>query len=279
MYMVPLSKEKLSLIFDEKAQLILNYYIAKNLFAEPDPLNNHSEVSFRAPNEHAEQWIAQAIGGKRIGAGSYPIDVLNTDETFGCDIAILTAKTLVSGELSTATSGEKSIGQQFSDEAWAGEFSLDELFREEKIYEIAKSSNDIFFEKFNNIKKDYPTIDNIYYFFLLIHSQKNKVYLFGLNIDIETKKEIGNPVRVGKRTDMKNVVLDNFINSEFGEVKTYKSKKRMEIRLRTKYLVDNNYCITFNTEKRRNLLNLRDFEKNDLIDLYKEQSLEQLKKI
>lgn len=144
MYMVPLNNEELSLIFDEKAQLILNYYIAKNLFAEPDPLNHQSEVSFRAPNEHAEQWIAQAIGGKRIGAGSYPIDVLNSDETFGCDIAILTAKTLASGELSSGTSGEKSIGQQFSDEAWSGERSLDELFRDEKVYEIAESSNDIF---------------------------------------------------------------------------------------------------------------------------------------
>ena len=143
MYMVPLNNEELSLIFDEKAQLILNYYIAKNLFAEPDPLNHQSEVSFRAPNEHAEQWIAQAIGGKRIGAGSYPIDVLNSDETFGCDIAILTAKTLASGELSSGTSGEKSIGQQFSDEAWSGEHSLDEPFTDEKLRN-SRSSNDIF---------------------------------------------------------------------------------------------------------------------------------------
>ena len=275
MYMVPLNNEELSLIFDEKAQLILNYYIAKNLFAEPDPLNHQSEVSFRAPNEHAEQWIAQAIGGKRIGAGSYPIDVLNSNETFGCDIAILTAKTLASGELSSGTSGEKSIGQQFSDEAWAGEHSLDELFRDEKVYEIAESSNDIFFKKFNSIKIDYPTIEKVFYFFLLIHSQKNRVYLFGLDIDINSKEEIGSPVRVGKGgTAMKNVVLDNFIDSRYGEVKTYKSKKRMEIRLRTKNLVDGGFCLTFDTRKNRKLLNLRDYDKDQILDLYDNQSFE-----
>ena len=275
MYMVPLKKEELSVIFDEKAQVILNYYIRKNLFAEPDPVNNLSEVSFRAPNEHAEQWIAQAIGGKRIGAGSYPIDVLNSDETFGCDIAILTAKTLASGELASSTSGEKSIGQQFSDEAWAGEYTLDELFRDEKIYEIAKSSNDIFFKKFNSIKNDYSTIEKIYYFFLIIHSQKNKVYLFGLNIDINTKQAIGNPKRVGSiQKPMVNVILDNFINTKYGEVKTYKSKKRMEIRLRTKNLVEEGYCLTFDTQKNRKLMKLRNFEKHQLLNLWEEQSSE-----
>ncbi len=42
---------------------------------------------------------------------------------------------------------------------------------------------------------------------------------------------------------MKNVVLDNFIDCRYGEVKTYKSKKRMEIRLRTKNLVDGEFYL------------------------------------
>ncbi len=275
MYMTPLSKDALAQIFDERAQLILRYYISKNLFAEPDSINDSSEVSFRVPNEHAEQWIAQAIGGQRIGAGSYPIDVLNSKTSFGCDIAILTANTLASGELANRTSGEKSIGQKFSDETWAGEHSLDELFNQERIYEIAENSNNIFFEKFNSIKNDYPTIQNIYYFFLIINSVNNKIYLFGLNLNVDMKQEIGNPERVNPGSALKNVRLDNFIDIRFGEVKTYKSKKRMELRLRPKNLVDDNLCLIFDTKKDRRNKFLRNFDRDELIKLFEEQSLEQ----
>ncbi len=275
MYMTPLSTEELAQIFEERAQLIIRYYIAKCLFAEPDPINNSSEVSFRVPNEHAEQWIAQAIGGQRIGAGSYPIDVLDSKTSFGCDIAVLTAKTLVSGELASSTSGEKSIGQKFSDETWAGGHSLDELFNQERINEIAENSSNIFFEKFNGIKNDYPTIQNIYYFFLIIHSIKNKIYLSGLNLNIDNKQEIGNPERVNPGSDLRSVRLDNFIDGRYGEVKTYKSKKRMELRLRPKNLVDDNLCLIFDTQKdRRNRL-LRNFQKDELIELFEKQSREQ----
>ena len=83
--MTPLSKNELAQIFEERSQLIIRYHIAKSLFAEPDPIKNSSEVSFRVPNEHAEQWIAQAIGGQRIGAGSYPIDVLDSKTSFIVD--------------------------------------------------------------------------------------------------------------------------------------------------------------------------------------------------
>ena len=273
--MTPLSKDALAQIFEEKAQLIIRYYIAKCLFAEPDPINNSSEVSFRVPNEHAEQWIAQAIGGQRIGAGSYPIDVLDSKTSFGCDIAVLTAKTLVSGELAGSTSGEKSIGQKFSDETWAGGHSLDELFNQERINEIAENSNNIFFKKFNGIKNDYPTIQNIYYFFLIIHSIKNKIYLSGLNLNIDNKQEIGNPERVNPGSELKSVRLDNFIDGRYGEVKTYKSKKRMELRLRPKNLVDDNLCLIFDTQKDRRNRFLRNFDRDELIKLFEEQSLEQ----
>ncbi len=273
--MTPLSTEELAQIFEEKAQLIIRYYIAKCLFAEPDPINNSSEVSFRVPNEHAEQWIAQAIGGQRIGAGSYPIDVLDSKTSFGCDIAVLTAKTLVSGELAGSTSGEKSIGQKFSDTTWAGGHSLDELFNQERINEIAENSNNIFFKKFNGIKNDYPTIQNIYYFFLIIHSIKNKIYLSGLNLNIDNKQEIGNPERVNPGSDLKSVRLDNFIDGRYGEVKTYKSKKRMELRLRPKNLVDDNLCLIFDTQKDRRNRFLRNFQKDELIELFEKQSREQ----
>ena len=273
--MTPLNKNELDQIFEERSQLIIRYHIAKCLFAEPDPIKNSSEVSFRVPNEHAEQWIAQAIGGQRIGAGSYPIDVLDSEISFGCDIAVLTAKTLVSGELAGSTSGEKSIGQKFSDVTWAGGQSLDELFNQERIYEIAENSNNIFFEKFNGIKNSYPTIQNIYYFFLIIHSVKNKIYLSGLNLNIDNKQEVGNPDRVNPGNDLKSVRLDNFIDDRYGEVKTYKAKKRMELRLRPKNLVDDNLCLIFDTKKDRSNKFLRNFDKKELIKLFEKQSLEQ----
>ena len=81
MYFTPLTKDRLTEIIDTKSQTIIKYYISKALFAEPEPMYDLREVSFRVPNEHIEQWIAQSIGGRRIGSGSYPIDLLNPSET------------------------------------------------------------------------------------------------------------------------------------------------------------------------------------------------------
>jgi hypothetical protein len=277
MYFSPLDKTELSKIIDEKSQRVIKYYISKSLFAEPEPQFDKSEVSFRVPNEHIEQWIAQSIGGKRIGSGSYPIDLISSDGKFGADVAVVTAKTS-KGKLSIGLSGEKSIGQKFADSEWGDKHSLDELFKSLSISKIAENSNEIFYNKFSIIKKDYPSIEKIYYFFVIIHSQEDRFYLFGLNVDYRSKRGIGSPTRKGKK-ELKNIILDNFIEEKYGEVTIYKSKKRMELRLRTKFLVENDYCMIFNIAKDRELVSIRDLSDIELKDLYIKEAVEQFNKV
>ena len=280
MYFTPLTKDRLTEIIDTKSQTIIKYYISKALFAEPEPMHDLREVSFRVPNEHIEQWIAQSIGGRRIGSGSYPIDLLNPSETFGADIAIVTAKTDRLGNHTLGLSGEKSIGQKFSDTEWSEDNqSLDQLFNNREIYKIAENSNNIFYKKFSSITNDYENLQKIYYFFVIIHSEENKFYLFGLEVNYQVKQDIGKPLIKGSGKEVKNVILDNFIRKKFGEVVTYKSKKRMELRLRTKFLVENNFCITFNIDKNRELISLRDLSQSEIKDLYIKESVEQFNKV
>jgi hypothetical protein len=40
----------------------------------------------------------------------------------------------------------------------------------------------------------------------------------------------------------KNIIIDNFIDEEYGNVKLYKSKKRLELRL-CKNIIDSEYSI------------------------------------
>lgn len=273
-YFRPLDQYELNTIFDDEAQKVMNFLIKRAILAQPEKQNNSDSVTFRVPNEHMEQWVAQAIGGTRVGAGSYPIDLISSDGKFGADIAIVTAKSNErTGNLTTGKSGEKSLGQKFSDDEWAENESLtlDQLFAEEKILDIAKSSNNIFYKKFKKVILDYPSIENLYYFFIINHSEKEKFYLFGLSLNLDEKQPIGNPKHRYYKGKVSNVILDNFLDEIFGIVTTYKSKKRIELRLATKFLVDNNYCLTFDVPGKNQIIKLRNYSDEELKEFLKSE--------
>lgn len=273
-YFTPLNRIELNSIFDNEALKVINFLIKRSIIAQPEKQDDSDIVTFRVPNEHMEQWIAQAIGGKRIGAGSYPIDLISSDGKYGADIAIVTAKAnKKTGNLTTGKSGEKSLGQKFSDDEWAesGSMTLDQLFAEEKINEIAKSSNNIFYKKFKKVMADYPSIEKLYYFFIINHSEKEKFYLFGLNLNLSEKQPIGEPQHRYNKGKVSNVLLDNFLDSNFGTVTTYKSKKRIELRLATKYLVENDYCIIFDVPNKNKTIKLRNYSDHELKESLREE--------
>jgi len=273
-YFRHLDQYELNTIFDDEAQKVMNFLIKRAILAQPEKQNNSDSVTFRVPNEHMEQWVAQAIGGTRVGAGSYPIDLISSDGKFGADIAIVSAKSNeTTGNLTTGKSGEKSLGQKFSDDEWAENESLtlDQLFAEEKILDIAKSSNNIFYKKFKKVILDYPSIENLYYFFIINHSEKEKFYLFGLSLNLDEKQLIGNPKHRYYKGKVSNVILDNFLDENFGIVTTYKSKKRIELRLATKFLVDNNYCLTFDVPGKNQIIRLRNYSDEELKEFLKSE--------
>jgi len=83
----------------------------------------------------------------------------------------------------------------------------------------------------------YEKKKNIYY---LIFVCKNKnIYLSCLKFNIDNIKNM----KFSKlSTKCKNIEISNFIDNKIGNVKLYKSKKRLELRL-SKEIINNECCI------------------------------------
>lgn len=57
----PLTKEELEKVFDKDASLILQYFIKKSIFSQPEPMTGQKKLPVQIPKEHIEQRIAQAL--------------------------------------------------------------------------------------------------------------------------------------------------------------------------------------------------------------------------
>lgn len=91
MMLKPLNKAELEELFDERSLEVLRFYIKKAMIAQPEPLIGQNPLAIQVPKEHIEQWIVQSIGGKPVGAGSYPVDIVHGN--YGIDVKMLAAKT------------------------------------------------------------------------------------------------------------------------------------------------------------------------------------------
>lgn len=251
----PLTSNELSEIFDETAIKIFNFYMKRALFAQPEPIGNQKNLPIQVPKEHIEQWVVQAIGAEPVGAGSYPVDVKKGKE-FGADVKMLSCKVNNQGELKVGDSGETSLAQKFQD---TGD-SLDQLFKEKKYNEILEGWTTILYQKLNKVfQKD--EVENIYYFFIL--RAETMFYLCGLKVYVDNLAS----TEVERGTDS-SVFIKGFIDDRLGNVKIYKAKKRMELRLRPKYWVDNNMVIPFKLERELESVNMRDKFSNNQVDDY-----------
>ena len=234
MILTPLSSEELQLIFDPTALKVLDLCMKKTLMAQPERLVGQPQLPIQVPKEHIEQWVVQAIGAIPVGAGSYPIDVIKQNE-FGADIKMLSCKVNVSGDLSDTTSGETSLAQKFTN---AG-VNLDTAFANKEYDSITSDWCDILKAKLGRVEKE-QGLDKIYYIFILRAS--TKFYLCATKVDVD---KIDLMVANKDKSTPTSVFVDNVIDDNFGNAKIYKSKKRLELRLKPKYWVDNNYVITF----------------------------------
>lgn len=248
----PILKEDLHKLLDLKAQEVIKYFIRKSLFSQPEPLPEQNARSIQVPKEHIEQWFVQALDVTPIGSGSYPVDIYNTEEGWAADIKMLNVKLTKKGGLSNGESGEASLGQKFEG---AG-IDLDSMFTAKKYEEIKNSWLRIFSEKIYQVKKDLPEIKEIIYLFIL--RAGSNFYLVGCAVDIESVSK----VTVSESTTEKSVFLDNFIDEKYGKAKIYKSKKRLELRLRPKSWVDDKLAILFETDYAPNNIRLYDEDIN-----------------
>lgn len=252
-----LSRSELEELFDERSLEVLRFYIKKAMLAQPEPLVGQDPLAIQVPKEHIEQWIVQAIGGKPVGAGSYPVDIVHG--TCGIDVKMLAAKTNNKGELTAGDSGETSLAQNFKDSG-AG---LDGLFKEEKYNEIVDGWKEILHNKLDNVCEE-QHLDKIYYFFIL--RAKNKIHLCATSVDLSKIDTL----EVLKGTDS-SVFITGLIDSSFGYGKIYKAKKRLELRLKPKYWYDNNCTLDFDLDFSVPAKNIRQLLEDGNLSEYKKE--------
>jgi len=237
----PLPKEELSNFFSEYSLKVFQYFMNTSLFAQPEVYIDKDSLPIQIPKEHLEQWFVQALQVEAVGAGSYPIDILKSNE-WGADVKMLSCKVDKNDNLTNGDSGETSLAQKFVGTG----ISLDDMFRQKEYQKIIDGWTSIWKDKLVNVIID-KNIDNIYFFFFLRGSKKEsyicafEIDIDNINTDIITQRDENSKVN-------KSIFLDGIIDSKYGNSKIYKAKKRLELRLKPKNLLDDGFLIAIPTE-------------------------------
>ena len=168
-------------------------------------------------DEFSEYHTAISTSGIRIGGGSCGMDV-KTGMSEGIDAMCVI--------MNSSQSNEKSLMQNFSE---SGE-DLDHWFHEKDDTTAVNLFVEGYSKKLLKCKKE-KDLNDLY--ILSFISTDTEVYLACFKINIENIKNVSSGGFIGKNKDKcVNIIVNNFINSTYGNVRLYKSKKRMELRLR-----------------------------------------------
>jgi len=161
---------------------------------------------------------------------------------WGADVKMLSCKVDKNDNLTNGDSGETSLAQKFVGTG----ISLDDMFKNEQYQEIIDGWSSIWKDKLVNVKTN-KSIDNIYFFFFLRGSKKEsyicafEVDVDNINIDTITQRDENSKIK-------QSIFLDGVIDAKYGNSKIYKAKKRLELRLKPKNLLDDGFLITIPTE-------------------------------
>ena len=183
-------------------------YVKKDLDGNKEYFDD-CKITYKISDPKKAEWIlSKAIrDSSLVGNGNSSIDI-NINNKIVIDVSVLT--------LNGTYTNEKSIMQNFSDSN-----NLDTLFNTYDGKEAVKIFKNKFIEKYSFAYKK-----EIYY---MIFICKNKnVYMSCLKLNPEY---ISNMTFSGFTKTCKNILIENFIDNKIGNVKLYKSKKRLELRL------------------------------------------------
>jgi hypothetical protein len=187
---------------------VLKKYVEQDVMANKEFFEDCGSTYKISSKEKAE-WIIKKsiIGSKWVGKGNYCVDVNLDDGNIAIDVAVLT--------LHNSFTNEKSIIQCF------GKSDLDGLFVKMEGENMINFFRDKLAQKFE--KCEAKTI----YYLLFVCNEK----MISL-VCLELRKELIRGMEFGSFTKkMKSVNVLNFIEEQYGKVKLYKSKKRVELRL------------------------------------------------
>ncbi len=165
-------------------------------------------------DEFSEYFTAKATNGKMIGSGHCAMDVKTSVNEGIDDMCVIMNKN---------QSNEKSVVQNFKT---AGA-NLDVLFKEKKDKEAVKLFMDEYSKKLKDVKQEKNLTD---LYILAFVSTFKEVYLVCFKINMENIPNVSSVGFIGAESCV-NVTISDFINPAYGNVKLYKSKKRVELRL------------------------------------------------
>ncbi len=185
-----------------------------------EPRKEYYEIKNRPPfieDEMSEFYTAQASAGREIGAGNCGMDV-KTTENEGIDTMCVI--------MNKHHSNEKSIIQNFSSSG----NNLDSLFKEGMDEEAVRLYVNDYSRKLEVTKCKQQLTDM---YLLSFISTSREVYVVCFKIDLEYMKHVRSDgfVNHKKNGSTVNINVSNMIHPSYGNVKLYKSKKRMELRL------------------------------------------------
>lgn len=264
--LTPLKIDELKVFFDEDALKVISYFLKKSIISQPEKLPNQiDDLPIQIPKEHIEQWIVQALGARPLGAGSYPIDVITSN--WGADVKMLSCQLDQYGNLKNADSGETSLAQKFGDGNFGDENTLDDLFSRRAYEFIWSKWKEILLTKYKKVEDDHG-ITKIYYFIVL--RAGNKFHLCGLKLDLT---KLDNTTINNTRSTNDSIWIQNFLHDDYGHVKIYKAKKRLELRLKPKKWVADRIVLSFDTNFEQVSTNIREKVMNDELNAYIEEVL------
>jgi hypothetical protein len=162
----------------------------------------------------SEWWVQKASEGTHIGKGSVGMDV-KTGSSEGIDVMCVI--------MNEHMSNEKSLMQKFEGE---GGVNLDSLFIEKKDKEALDLYINNYYKKLTDCVKSHD-LGNMYIISFVSTKTSVSIICFKINVDLIKKV-----TSIGFTAEGKNILTAGFINSEYGDVRLYKSKKRMELRLK-----------------------------------------------
>jgi hypothetical protein len=187
------------------------------------PRKEYYKYKNRAPyieDEFSEYFTARASGGCEIGGGHCGMDV-KTKNNEGIDsMCVIMNKDI---------SNEKSIIQNFASSG----SNLDILFKEKKDDEAVQLYMNDYIKKLKKVKENKKLSD---LYILAFISTCTDIYIACFKINIEKIIYVSSGGFVGNKEKCVNINVDNFIDSNVGKVSLYKSKKRVELRLKKQLL-------------------------------------------
>ncbi len=188
------------------------------------PREEYYKYKNRSPyveDEFSEYFTAMASGGCEIGSGHCGMDV-KTKNDEGIDAMCVI--------MNNNISNEKSIIQNFASSG----SDLDTLFKEKKDDEAVGLFMNDYKKKLENVKEN-KNLKDLYILAFISTDTDINIACFKIDIEKITFVKSGGFVE-GKKGNYVNILIDNFIDSNIGKVTLYKSKKRVELRLKKKLL-------------------------------------------